>query len=82
MEHHDYDLGLRVVDIGLHNVPLSARLHYERAMFLSQLDEPDQAKQDFKMAGELAPGTEIGYLAASQEELFEGERLISRPSMA
>lgn len=73
MEHHDYDLGLRVVDIGLHNVPLSARLHYERAMFLSQLDEPDQAKQDFKLAGALAPGTEIGYLAASQKELFEGE---------
>ncbi|MGA8274077.1 MAG: tetratricopeptide repeat protein [Candidatus Sulfotelmatobacter sp.] len=72
MDHGDYGLGLKVVDIGLRNLPQSARLHYERAMFLTRLDELDEAKKDFELAGRLAPGSEIGYLAASQEELFEG----------
>jgi predicted Zn-dependent protease len=73
MDHNDYDLGIKVVDIGLRNLPQSARLHYERAMFLTQLDEFDRAKQDFELARKLAPGSEIGYLASAHEELFEGD---------
>ena len=72
-DHNDYALGLKVVDIGLRNLPQSARLHYERAMFLTQLDELDQAKPDFELAGKLAPGSEIGYLASAHQELFEGD---------
>jgi tetratricopeptide (TPR) repeat protein len=71
-DHNDYALGLKVVDIGLRNLPQSARLHYERAMFLTQLDELDQAKPDFELAGKLAPGSEIGYLASAHQELLEG----------
>jgi predicted Zn-dependent protease len=73
MDHNDYSLGIKVVDIGLRNLPQSARLHYERAMFLTQLDEFDQAKQEFELARKLAPGSEIGYLASAHEELFEGD---------
>lgn len=73
MDHKDYGLGLKVVDIGLRNLPQSARLHYERAMFLTQLDQLDQAKPQFELVGKLAPGSEIGYLAAAQQALFEGE---------
>jgi pentatricopeptide repeat protein len=72
-DHKDYALGLRVVDLGLHNLPQSARLHYERAMFLTELDQLDQAKPQFELVGKLAPGTEIGYLAAAQQDLFEGD---------
>jgi tetratricopeptide (TPR) repeat protein len=68
----DYRLGLRVVDIGLHDLPQSARLHYERAMFLTQLDQFDQAKPEFEFAAKLAPGSEIGYLALAHEDLFQG----------
>lgn len=72
MDHNDYSLGIKVVDIGLQNLPQSARLHYERAMFLTQLDEFDQAKHDFELASKLGPGSEIGYLASAHEELYEG----------
>jgi tetratricopeptide (TPR) repeat protein len=73
MDHNNYTLGIKVVDLGLRNLPQSARLHYERAMFLTQLDELDQAKPDFQSAGKLAAGSEIGYLAAAHEKLFEGD---------
>jgi tetratricopeptide (TPR) repeat protein len=72
MDHKDYSLGLEVVGIGLQNLPRSARLHYERAMFLTQLDQFDQARPDFESAATLSPGSEIGYLAAAHEKLFEG----------
>jgi predicted Zn-dependent protease len=72
MDNKDYRLGLKVVDIGLRDLPQSARLHYERAMFLTQLDQFDQAKPAFELAAKLAPGSEIGYLALAHEELFEG----------
>ena len=73
MDHRDYGLGLKVADIGLRNLPQSARLHYERAMFLTELDRFDEAKPQFELASKLAAGGEIGYLAAAQQELFEGE---------
>jgi tetratricopeptide (TPR) repeat protein len=72
MDNKDYRLGLKVVDVGLRDLPQSARLHYERAMFLTQLDQFDQARPAFELAAKLAPGSEIGYLALAHEELFEG----------
>lgn len=71
-ERRDYSLGLTVVGMGLQNLPRSARLHYERAIFLTKVDEIDQAKQDFELAAQLGDGSGIGYLAAAHEELFEG----------
>jgi tetratricopeptide (TPR) repeat protein len=68
----DYRLGLKVVEIGLRDLPQSARLHYERAMFLTQLDQFDQAKPEFELAAKLGPGSEIGYLALAHEDLYEG----------
>jgi predicted Zn-dependent protease len=75
MDHRDYRLGLEVIDIGLGKLPRSARLHYDRAMFLTQLDQLDQAKPHFDLVGKLAPGSEIAYMAAAQKELFEGDIL-------
>jgi predicted Zn-dependent protease len=66
-------LGLKVVDLGLRNVPNSARLHYERAVFLSALDRFSEAKKDFLLASQLGRGTNIGYLAIAHESLIEGD---------
>lgn len=65
-------LGLRVVDLGLRNVPRSARLHYQRAVFLTGLDRFAEGKQDFHLASELGRDSDIGYLASVQESLIEG----------
>src|SRR5208337_640394 len=72
-EHQDYALALKVVTIGLRNLPQSARLHYERGMVLSQLDEFDRAKGDFELVSKLAAGSEIGYVSAAQKDLFDGD---------
>jgi predicted Zn-dependent protease len=67
-----YLLGLQVVDLGLKNLPGSARLHFERAMFLSLSDQFDSAKNDFELARQLAPESEIAFEAKAQESMFEG----------
>jgi tetratricopeptide (TPR) repeat protein len=72
MAKQNYVLGLQIVDLGLNHVPNSARLHFERAMFLSSLDQFDIARNDFELAGSLAPDSDIAFIAASQEAMFEG----------
>jgi predicted Zn-dependent protease len=44
-------------------------------MFLTQLDQVDEAKPHFELVGKLAPGSEIAHMAAAQEDLFEGDIL-------
>jgi tetratricopeptide (TPR) repeat protein len=68
----NYMLGLQVVDLGLSHLPNSARLHFERAMFLSSVDQFDRAKKDFELARSLAPDSAIAFIAASQEAMFQG----------
>lgn len=70
-DHYAYSLGLRVVDLGLQHLPDSARLHYERAVFLARLDRLDEARPEFALAGKLAPATDIAYLSLVQERLYE-----------
>jgi len=72
-ENQNYDLGLDVVDLGLQHLPNSASLHYQRAMFLSSLDQFDAARPDFVMAASVGAGSAIGYLAAAEESLFAGK---------
>lgn len=71
LDQQDYDLGLKVVDVGLQKLPESARLHYQRGVFLTAQDRFDMAKRDFNLASQSAPGTDIGYLAAAHENLLE-----------
>jgi len=42
-ERQDYDRDLKIVELGLRNLPDSARLRYELGYVLWQLEEPGQA---------------------------------------
>lgn len=70
-DHYAYSLGLRVVDLGLQQLPDSARLHYERAVFLARLDRLDEARPEFQLASTLAPGSDIAYLASIQANMYD-----------
>jgi tetratricopeptide (TPR) repeat protein len=70
-DHYAYGFGLRVVELGLQQLPDSARLHYERAVFLARLDRLEEAIPEFQFASKLAPGSDIAYLALIQENLYE-----------
>lgn len=69
-DHQDYAVGLQVVEQGLRELPDSARLHYERAVFLGRLGRLDEGKPEFDRAAQLAPGSYIGYLAQVQKDLY------------
>ncbi|HEV2214446.1 MAG TPA: tetratricopeptide repeat protein [Terracidiphilus sp.] len=69
----DYSMGLGVVNEGLKELPDSARLHYERAVFLARLGSLDRARPEFEQAVHLAPGSDIGYLAEVQQTLYDDQ---------
>ncbi len=72
-DNQEYALALKVVAMGLVNLPDSPRLHYERGIVLAYLDEFDRAKPDFDFVSRAAAGSEIGYVAETQRDLFEGD---------
>lgn len=70
-DYKEYDLGLQVVNLGLTELPQSSRLHYERALFLAQMDHFEEARPEFEQAAKLQPGSDVAYLAMVQEALYE-----------
>lgn len=64
------DFGMNVVDAGLQHLPRSAPLHFDRAMLLIQLDRLDDARTELRGVTALAPGSDVAYIAATQEALF------------
>ena len=73
MAYQDYGLGLKAMNLGLQQLPKSASLHYEKAVFLSLLDEFDVAKNEFDKAHQLAPDKAIGYVAAAHQAMMSGD---------
>lgn len=72
-DHHQYALGLRMMDLGVGKLPTSARLHYEKAVFLAELGNTDGARPEFDRAAQLEPDGYIGYLARVQKDLYDGK---------
>lgn len=70
---HQYSLGLRMMDLGLAMFPASARLHYEKALFLAQLDKIEEARPEFDRAADLDPNGYIGCLARVQKDLYDDD---------
>lgn len=66
------EMGRRVVETGLKNMPGSAKLHFQRGIFASQNDDNAEARKEFAEARRLAPGSEIAYIAEAEQALIEG----------
>jgi tetratricopeptide (TPR) repeat protein len=73
MDHQNYALGVKVINLGIENLPQSARLFYERGVFQTLLERGDLAAADFAQAAKLAPDSDISYMAAAQQNLVEGK---------
>jgi Flp pilus assembly protein TadD len=55
-------------------LPASARLHYERALFLSELGNFEESgRAEFDRAAQLEPNSYIGFLALVQKDLYEDD---------
>ena len=72
MDNGYNDVGLKVVELGQGNLPKSARLAFEHAMLLVQMDDVDQAKLELQKVNGLAPGSDVAYIAQTQKYLFDG----------
>jgi len=70
-DHQDYLTGLEIVEKGLDQLPESARLHYERGLFLARVDRLEEAKPEFDRAVALGQGSYISSLAAVQKYLYD-----------
>jgi tetratricopeptide (TPR) repeat protein len=66
-----YDMGLKVVEMGLKRLPRSAPLVFEHGILLARLDFIDEAMQELQKVTKLAPGSDVAYIAAAQKSIFE-----------
>src|SRR5260370_22776956 len=62
MEKREYGTGLQVVEVGLHHLPDSPWLHYERGMFLALLDHFVVGTRDFELAGKMSPERHFAFV--------------------
>lgn len=71
MQNRQYALGADVTEIGLKHLPRAAKLHYQKGMFLVQLDRFAEGKPELDLASSLGKDTEIAFLAAAQKAMAE-----------
>jgi tetratricopeptide (TPR) repeat protein len=55
LEHDAFELGREIIDIGLRNVPASARLYALRGVIHAQLGALEQAQADFERVAQMDP---------------------------
>jgi tetratricopeptide (TPR) repeat protein len=67
------DMGLKVAEIGLKRLPRSAPLVFEHGILLARLDFIDEAMKELQKVTELAPGSDVAYIAAAQKSIFESD---------
>jgi tetratricopeptide (TPR) repeat protein len=72
MDNGYNDVGLKIVEMGLEHLPKSARLAFEHAMLLVELDQLDEAKQELQKVTGLARGSDVAYIAQAQKDMFDG----------
>jgi len=72
IDHRDLDNGLRVVEVGLNELPTSSRLVFERGVLYAMQDRFELAEQDFERSARLAPLASFGYVGIGVTYLETG----------
>jgi len=62
MDHGNYELGIEIVNVGLHYVPDSYRLVFIRAVLYALSNQFGHAEEDFELASRLAPEMDLVYV--------------------
>jgi tetratricopeptide (TPR) repeat protein len=65
LEHNSIDVAEEIVNIGLQNVPNSARLYSMRGIINAQKNNYDQSSSDFEQANRLSPDKSYGSVGLS-----------------
>jgi tetratricopeptide (TPR) repeat protein len=73
IEHDNYDLGLEIVDVGLHHRPDSFRLRLERGVLLAMKSQHAQAEKEFDAARALDPEAAAPYVALAMTWMQTGQ---------
>ena len=60
--HDAFDLAFEVLGVGLHYLPQSDRLIFQRGVLHAMRSEFDLAEQDFQLASQLAPEKNLSYV--------------------
>ncbi len=71
MNNGYYDMGLKVVETGLKRLPRSSSLVFEHGILLARLDFIEEAMKELQKVTQLAPGSDVAYIAAAQKSIFE-----------
>jgi tetratricopeptide (TPR) repeat protein len=62
IDHDAYDLGLEILNVGLHYRPQSDRLVFQRGLLHAMQGHFELADQDFQLASKLAPEKNLSYV--------------------
>jgi len=85
-KHDSLDVAREVLDVGLRNIPASARLHAMRGALYAQMAEFDKATADFDRAAELQPDQAYASMGLSvllsQTGRVEGATKLLREKLA
>jgi tetratricopeptide (TPR) repeat protein len=81
LEHDSLDLAEEIVNIGLHNIPGSARLYSMRGIINAQKSKFDESANDFEQANRLSPqklygSVGLSVLYAESKHPEESERIL------
>lgn len=73
LDDESYDIGLEVLDVGIHYVPNSYRLYVQRGFMLVMRGRTEQAEKEFQTASSLAPEKSLPYIALGEVWMQTGQ---------
>lgn len=73
LQYENYDLGLEILDVGIHYIPNSYRIYVQRGVMLVMTGRMAEAENEFQIASALAPDKPLPYVALSEVWMQSGQ---------